>query len=325
MRQRIDAAARGLERRARHELAAWKQMLAALEAETPAAYVDWFGVERIDGRDVDVGFYRHWIDPTVPFIQSMARHAHGLVVTSATLTDGTGDAAQDWANAEARTGAAHLAAPAIRARVPSPFDYAAQTRVFVVRDVRKDDLDQVAAAYRTLFEAAQGGGLGLFTAISRLRAVHRRIAGPLEAAGLPLLAQHVDGLDVSTLVEVFRGDDAACLLGTDAVRDGVDVPGRSLRLIVFDRVPWPRPSLVHRARAEYFGKKRYTDMLTRLRLKQAFGRLVRRADDHGVFVLLDPMMPSRLAGAFPDGVEIQRVGLAEAVAETKGFLAEGAG
>jgi ATP-dependent DNA helicase DinG len=43
-----------------------------------------------------------------------------------------------------------------------------------------------------------------------------------------------------------------------------------------------------------------------------------------VFVLLDPMMPSRLAGAFSDGVEIQRVGLAEAVAETKGFLAEGA-
>jgi hypothetical protein len=42
-------------------------------------------------------------------------------------------------------------------------------------------------------------------------------------------------------------------------------------------------------------------MITRLRLKQAFGRLVRRGDDHGVFVLLDPMMPSRLAGAFPEG------------------------
>ena len=86
-------------------------------------------------------------------------------------------------------------------------------------------------------------------------------------------------------------------------------------------MPWPRPDLLFRARAEHFGKKRYTDMLTRLRLKQAFGRLVRRADDRGVFVLLDPMMPSRLAGAFPDGVEVRRVGLAEAVAETKAFLA----
>lgn len=319
-RQRIDAAARGLERRAKHDLAAWRGMLATLKSATPPEFVDWFGIERIDGRDVDVGFYRHWIDPTGPFIQAMARHAQGLVVTSATLTDGTGDAEQDWANAEARTGAAHLAAPAIRAQVPSPFDYPNRTRVLVVRDVRKDDLEQVAAAYRALFEASHGGGLGLFTAVSRLRAVHRRIAGPLEAAGLPLLAQHVDGLDVSTLVEVFKGDEQACLLGTDAVRDGVDVPGRSLRLIVFDRVPWPRPDLLFRARAEHFGKKRYTDMLTRLRLKQAFGRLVRRADDRGVFVLLDPMMPSRLAGAFPDGVEVRRVGLAEAVAETKAFL-----
>jgi len=51
---------------------------------------------------------------------------------------------------------------------------------------------------------------------------------------------------------IFRGEEQACLLGTDAVRDGVDVPGRSLRLIVFDRVPWPRPDILHRARREAF-------------------------------------------------------------------------
>ena len=61
-------------------------------------------------------------------------------------------------------------------------------------------------------------------------------------------------------------------------------------------------------------------MITRLRLKQAYGRLVRRADDRGVFVLLDPMMPSRLAGAFPEGVTMERVGLADAVAACKAFL-----
>ena len=223
-----------------------------------------------------------------------------------------------------RTGAAHLQGRAIRAAVPSPFDYAAQTRALVVTDVRKDDLAQVAAAYRELFLAAGGGALGLFTAIQRLRAVQERIALPLEQAGLPLYAQHVDGMDVTTLVDIFRGEDDACLLGTDAVRDGVDVPGRSLRLIVFDRVPWPRPDILHRARRAHFdalaGAKRYDDMLTRLRLRQAFGRLVRRADDIGVFVLLDPMMPSRLKGAFPEGVELQRVGLADAVALTRDFL-----
>ncbi len=207
-----------------------------------------------------------------------------------------------------------------RASVPSPFDYPRQTRVLVVKDVRGGDVSQLAAAYRALFVASGGGALGLFTAISRLKAVHARIASAMEEEGLPLYAQHVDGLDTGTLVDIFRAEEDACLLGTDAVRDGVDVPGRSLRLIVFDRVPWPRPDILHRARKAEFGGAAYDDMLTRLRLKQAFGRLVRRADDTGVFVLLDSRLPSRLCGAFPPGVEVQRIGLAEAVQITREFL-----
>jgi dTDP-D-glucose 4,6-dehydratase len=69
--------------------------------------------------------------------------------------------------------------------------------------------------------------------------------------------------------------------------DGVDVPGRSLRLLVFDRVPWPRPDLLHKARRSRFGGKGYDDAIARARLSQAFGRLIRRADDRGVFVMLD--------------------------------------
>lgn len=322
-RLRIEATCRGLERHAETQLGSWIAMLGSLEQPTPSEFVDWFAIDRQDGRDMDIGMHRHWVDPTVPFITSLGTRAHGFIVTSATLTDGSGEVEADWQAAEARTGARHLPKPAIRAAVPSPFDYPNHTRVVVVTDVRKDSMEQVAAAYRELFIAADGGGLGLFTAITRLHAVHQRIAGPLEEAGIPLLAQHVDALDTSTLIDIFRAEPDACLLGTDAVRDGVDVPGRSLRLIVFDRVPWPRPDLLHRARKIAFGGRRYEDMITRLRLKQAFGRLVRRADDRGVFVLLDPMMPSRLAGAFPPGVGIRRLGLAEAVALTRDFLASG--
>jgi ATP-dependent DNA helicase DinG len=321
-RNRIEAMARSIRHRAGETLAAWRAMLAALAAEPSADHVDWFAVARTEGRDLDVGMHRHWIDPTIPFAAAVAAPAHGLLVTSATLTDGSGDPDADWRAAEARTGALHLPAPAIRAAVPSPFDYAAQTRVFVVTDVRKDDLDQVAAAYRELFLAAGGGALGLFTAIGRLRAVHGRLAGPLDEAGLPLYAQHVDGLNLSTLIDIFRAERDACLLGTDAARDGIDVPGPALRLIVFDRVPWPRPSILHKARRKHFGGRAWDDALTRLRLKQGFGRLVRRADDHGVFVLLDPMMPSRLAGAFPEESQPQRVGLAEAVAGVRAFFTE---
>jgi ATP-dependent DNA helicase DinG len=230
-----------------------------------------------------------------------------------------------WFAAEARTGTRHLAAPAMRAAMASPFDYPNATRVLIVKDVPRDDTDQVAAAYRELFLAAGGGALGLFTAIGRLRAVHQRIAPALEEAGLPLYAQHVGGMDAATLVDIFRAEEHSCLLGTDAVRDGVDVPGRSLRLIVFDRVPWPRPDILHRARkaawkAAGAGANAYDDMLARLRLKQAYGRLIRRADDRGVFVMLDSRLPSRLLSAFPAGVSVERLGLSEAVDRVQGFV-----
>ena len=321
LRNRIDSVSRGLRLRAEGELEAWRSMLEALADGTPEEFVDWFSITRSQGRDIDIGMHRHWIDPMLPFAKAVAEPSHGIVVTSATLRDGTGDAEVDWMSAE-RTGAIHLEEPPYRALVSSPFDYPEQTRVLVVTDVRKDDLTQVAAAYRELFLASGGGALGLFTAITRLRAVHENIAPLMEDAGYPLLAQHVDRMDTGSLVEIFRAEERSCLLGTDAVRDGVDVPGRSLRLIVFDRVPWPRPSILHRARRKAFTRSKYDDLITRLRLKQAYGRLVRRVTDCGVFVMLDPMMPSRLAGAFPDGVEIHRVGLADAVATTRDFLSQ---
>jgi len=321
-RQRLDSVCRGLLRRAEGEVEPWRAMLDSLGAETPAAFVDWFSVRREQGRDVDAAMHRHWIDPTEPFAEHVLRPAHGVVVTSATLRDGTGDTEIDWQAAEAVSGARHLPLPPLRAQVPSPFDYAAQTRVLIVTDVRRTDGEQVAAAYRELFLAAGGGALGLFTAIARLRATQARISGPLEDAGLALLAQHVDSLDTASLIEIFRAEENACILGTDAIRDGVDVPGRSLRLVVFDRVPWPRPTILHRARRAAFGGPAYDDRITRLRLKQAFGRLVRRADDRGVFVMLDSRTPSRLLGAFPEGVEPVRLGLADAIAETRAFLAE---
>jgi len=319
-RIRIEALMRTLERRGVIPVAAWRGMLSALSTATPKEFVDWFSIDRADGGDIDVGMHRHWVDPTLPFARALADHTHGMVVTSATLLNGEEDKSSDWAYAEQRVGALHLAPPVERTSLASPFNYTDNTRVIVVNDVRKDDLAQVAAAYRELFLAAHGGALGLFTAISRLREVQRQIAPALDQAGLPLYAQHVDAMDISTLVDIFRAEEDACLLGTDAVREGVDVPGRSLRLVVFDRVPWPRPDILHKARRAAFGKRGYDDAITRLRLKQAFGRLIRRYTDRGVFVLLDPMMPSRLKGAFPPGVPYLKVGLKEAVEQVREFL-----
>ncbi len=321
-RQRLDSTRRTLDRRAIAPVEGWRAMLRSLAGDTPAAYVDWFAIDRIDSREIDAGYHRHWLDPTRAFAALVLAPAHGAAITSATLRDGSGDDKADWAAAERRTGTRHLPTAPVRSLVRSPFDYASQTRVFIVTDVARDDPAQIAAAYRELFKASGGGGLGLFTSINRLRAVHRRIGGDLAAAGLRLYAQHVDAIDTGTLIDIFRAEENACLLGTDAVRDGIDIPGRSLRLIVFDRVPWPRPDIVHRARREAFGGRGYDEMLTRLKLKQAYGRLVRHGNDRGVFVMLDRALPSRLLGAFPQGVAVNRVGLSEAIGRMGAVLAK---
>ncbi|MBI1215167.1 MAG: ATP-dependent DNA helicase [Alphaproteobacteria bacterium] len=329
-RERIVFVKNSLYRRAHHVVGGWLSMLHALQNapvaanDEPGDCVDWLEATRSEGQDHDIGFYRYYVDPAKVFAAHLKPHAQGVAVTSATLRDVSEEDPAGWQSPLQRTGLGALsddAPPPRLLQVASPFDYAKQTRVIVVKDVDKHDGDQAAAAFRELFLAANGGALGIFTAVQRLRAVHQRILRPLEDKGLHLYGQHVDPLDTGTLIDIFREEENACLLGTDATRDGIDVPGRSLRLVVYDRVPWPRPTILHKARRQHFGKS-LDDMLTRFKLKQAFGRLIRRGDDKGVFVMLDAALPTRLTTAFPEGVEVQRIGLAEAVAAVKDFLKE---
>jgi ATP-dependent DNA helicase DinG len=306
-RARVEGAIRGLSWR-RETLAAWIALLGRIGGEADPEFVDWLAVERVDGREYDVAIHRRWLDPTKPLAAAVMAPAEGVLVTSATLRGG-----EDWPAADARTGALHLPNSATHFEAESPFDYAGCSEVLIVTDIKQGDIASLAGAYARLVEAAKGGTLGLFTAIQRLKAVHARMADRLAREGLPLLAQHVDPIDAGTLVDIFRDDPRASLLGTDALRDGVDVPGESLRLVVMERVPWPRPTVLHAARRMAGGGSAYDDRVVRARLAQAFGRLIRRQGDCGVFVILSAAMPSRLLKAFPPGVPISRVPLDVAI------------
>jgi len=309
-------------------IAAWEALLARLGGPADPHFIDWLAVDRSDAREFDVGIHRRWLDPMKPFAKVVLEPAHSVMLTSATLKDGHGrDASNgdsDWSAAVQRSGAGHLPVAPVLAEFSSPFDYAAQAEVLIVTDVPKGDLAALAGAYGRLIEAAQGGVLGLFTAIRRLRAVHGRIADRLARGGLPLYAQHVDPIDTGTLVDIFRDDPHASLLGTDALRDGVDVPGHSLRLVVMEQVPWPKPSILHRARrlASPDGGGAHDDRIIRARLAQAFGRLIRGSGDRGHFVVLSSAFPSRLLSAFPPGTPIVRLTLDEALQRVAASVSE---
>ena len=316
-RQRIEGARHALAWRI-DTLGAWESLLARIGGPPDPEFVDWLAIDRSEGREWDVGLHRHWLDPMKPFAATVLEGAHGVMHTSATLTDRDEDG-PDWARAVRRSGAAALDLSPQLAEAESPFDYGSQARVLIVTDIPRGDLAALAGAYAKIIEASDGGVLGLFTAIRRLRAVHARIADRLARSGLPLYAQHVDPIDTGTLIEIFRDDPRASLLGTDALRDGVDVPGHSLRTVVMEQVPWPKPSILHRARraahaeAGHGKRQQHDDAIVRGKLSQAFGRLIRTREDAGTFLCLSAAFPSRLLSAFPDGTPVERVTLEEAL------------
>ncbi len=304
---------------ARHSLAwrvdligAWESLLNRLGGPSDPQFVDWLAVDRSDAREFDIGIHRRWLDPMKPFAKVVLEPSHGVMLTSATLTD-RGPDGKDWESAVAASGTPYIEVKPQMSSAESPFDYANRAEVLIVTDIKRGDLPALAGAYARIIEAAGGGVLGLFTAIRRLRVVHGRIADRLARAGLPLFAQHVDPIDTGTLVDIFRDDPRASLLGTDALRDGVDVPGESLRCVAMEGVPWPKPSILHRARRAAGGGSAYDDRLIRARLAQAFGRLIRSKDDKGHFIVLSAAFPSRLLSAFPERTPVIRLTLEEAL------------
>nr|WP_239539184.1 ATP-dependent DNA helicase [Arcanobacterium pluranimalium] len=150
-----------------------------------------------------------------------------------------------------------------------------------------------------LIEASHGGALGLFTS----RAAAERAAQYVrERTDLPILCQGDDQL--STLVEIFAADDSASLFGTMSLWQGVDIPGHTSRLVIIDRIPFPRPDdPLAQARSEAISSSGRNGFMAvaatqaALLLAQGAGRLLRRIDDRGVVAVLDPRLKTaRYAG-----------------------------
>jgi ATP-dependent DNA helicase DinG len=188
--------------------------------------------------------------------------------------------------------------------VGSPFDHPRSGILYVARHLPPPGRDALPEAYLTeleeLIEAAGGRTLGLF---SSMRAAVQAAGALRERVKQPLLCQ---GDDVTAqLVKQFAEDEPTCLFGTLSLWQGVDVPGPSLRLVVIDRIPFPRPddplaSARQRAVAARGGNGFMTVAAAQaaLLLAQGTGRLLRTMTDRGVVAVLDPRLVTARYGDF---------------------------
>ena len=188
--------------------------------------------------------------------------------------------------------------------VGSPFDHRRSAILYVARHLPPPGRDGLSEAYltelRELIQASGGRTLGLF---SSMRAARQAADALRDEIGVPLLCQGEDSTGL--LVAKFAEDEPSCLFGTLSLWQGVDVPGRSLQLVVIDRIPFPRPddplaSARQRAVAARGGNGFMAVAASQaaLLLAQGTGRLLRTMEDRGVIAVLDPRLATARYGGF---------------------------
>ncbi len=235
----------------------------------------------------------------------------GVVFTSATL-----GAADEFGYFCRQVG---VEAPEVVAlELTSPFDLKRQLRLVVptyAPDPREGDYARfLASAIARLLGKARRKALVLFTAYQTLREVEALLQSERALDGVAILAQTRE-TSRSRLMEQFRAAKAGVLLGTASFWQGVDFPGEELEMLIVTRLPFPVPS---DPRAEAIGEEleregrsgffEYALPEAILKLRQGVGRLIRRADDRGLCVILDARIVrarygSRFRGALPVPVE----------------------
>ncbi|MHA2789714.1 ATP-dependent DNA helicase [Corynebacterium sp. S7] len=160
----------------------------------------------------------------------------------------------------------------------------------------EETLDEIAG----LITAAGGRTLGLF---SSKRAAQQAAEAMKKRLPFDILVQGEDS--TGALVEKFSANENVCLFGTLTLWQGVDVPGRSLSLVIIDRIPFPRPDdPLQQARvkaADAAGRSGFMEVSAThaaLLMAQGAGRLLRSVDDRGVVAVLDPRLETKRYGSF---------------------------
>jgi ATP-dependent DNA helicase DinG len=235
------------------------------------------------GANVEVTFCVAPIQIGEVLESDLFRSLRTVILTGATLRTDEG-----FEFMQERLGCLHAHATAIE----SPFDYRSNVLLYLPSDIPMPDQSTYQAAVEQAIiqtaRAANGRTLVLFTSHAHLHATADAIRLQLDQSGITVLEHGVSSRN--RLLREFRSGRKAVLLGTGTFWEGIDLPGQMLSCLLIVRLPFAVPTdpLVS-ARSSFYENPfyEYTVPDAVLRLRQGFGRLIRRADDRGVVVLLD--------------------------------------
>lgn len=183
---------------------------------------------------------------------------------------------------------------------PSPFPYASSALLLLPTDAPPPEQEEpyssfTAAFLKRLFFVSGGRGLALFTSYKSLRLAADEIAPVLSAAGILTLRQGDEAR--SRLLERFTAHGRAVLFATDSFWEGVDIDNRALKAVALCRLPFAPPDApLAQARAEQIaaaGGRPFFELQlpeAAIKLKQGFGRLMRKSRDFGAVAILDPRL-----------------------------------
>ncbi len=234
--------------------------------------------------------------------EAVYRPYRSVLFTSATLTVGGGF---DYWKSRIGLNQVRFRETAER-QFPSPFDYEDNVLLGIPAEA-PEPKEAGFAAFATGFigqalAISQGHALVLFTSYALLEQVHRVVAPECGLRGIAVLRQGED--DRARLLTRFQEDAASVLLATDSFWEGVDAPGETLELLILTRLPFRVPDdpvLAARMQRiqERGGNPFYELSLPEaiVRLRQGFGRLMRRQEDRGAVLILDSRVVRRPYGA----------------------------
>lgn len=183
----------------------------------------------------------------------------------------------------------------------SPFDYPNQALLYVPQNMPNPNEPGYALAWldavMPVLLASEGRAFLLFTSLRAMQEARDRIRDRLAEAGrdYPLLLQGESSRN--ELLERFRREPNAILLGSQSFWEGVDVKGEALSLVVIDRLPFAPPDdpvltarmeLIRQAGGNPFMQFQLPQAV--ITLKQGAGRLIRDENDTGVLMICDPRL-----------------------------------